>query len=51
LTHLNQYGGLGKTPKGKTSMLSNKSIFFYPGIVLSAGWTIMNIVKIIKYID
>jgi hypothetical protein len=31
--------------------MNNKSILFYPGIVLSAGWTLMNIVKIIKYID
>ena len=31
--------------------MSNKSILFYPGIILSSGWTIMNILKIIKYID
>ena len=43
---------IGKTSKAKaSSMLSNKSIFFYPGIVLSAGWTFMNIVKIVNYID
>jgi hypothetical protein len=29
--------------------MSNKSILFYPGIILSAGWTLMNIVKIINY--
>jgi hypothetical protein len=28
-----------------------KTLFFFPGIVLSAGWTVLNIIKIISYID
>jgi hypothetical protein len=32
-------------------VLSNKSILFYPGIILSAGWTIINIVKIINFTE
>ncbi len=33
------------------SMLSNKSIFFYPGIVVAAAWTLLNIVKIVSYAE
>lgn len=40
---------VGKATKGKSSFMSNKSVMFFPGIVLSAGWTLMNIVKIINY--
>ena len=32
------------------NLLSGKSIFFYPGIVMSAGWTIINIMKMFNYI-
>lgn len=32
-------------------MLSFKTMFLYPGIILSAGWTLLNIVRIIGYVD
>jgi hypothetical protein len=28
-----------------------KGILFYPGIILSAGWTLINILRMITYID
>jgi hypothetical protein len=31
--------------------LNFKMMFLYPGIILSAGWTILNIIKIIGYVD
>ena len=34
----------------KSSMLSFKTMFLYPGIILSAGWTILNIVRIVGYV-
>lgn len=37
--------------KGIFKYLDFKWIFLYPGIILSAGWTILNIVKIIGYVD
>ncbi len=33
----------------RTSLLSIQSLFFYPGIVLSACWTVLNIIKMINY--
>lgn len=36
----------GSPKKGTLkNLLSAKSIFFYPGIVMSAGWTLLNILK------
>ena len=36
-----------KKSKGMTTTLMQiKDIFFYPGIILSAGWTIVNFAKI-----
>lgn len=35
----------------KEPLIDGKSIFFYPAIVLSAGWTILNILKMVAYID
>lgn len=32
-------------------MLSFKTMFLYPGIILSAGWTLLNIVRIIGYVN
>jgi len=32
-------------------MLSFKTMFLYPGIILSAGWTMLNIVRIIAYVN
>lgn len=32
-------------------MLSIKSIFFYPGIILSAGWTLLNFAKVAHYVS
>ena len=31
-------------------MLSIKSIFFYPGIILSTGWTLLNFAKVAHYV-
>ena len=45
-----QSGEKGKKEPLK-NLLSSKSILFFPGIVLSAGWTILNILKMINYID
>jgi hypothetical protein len=28
-----------------------KSIFFYPGIVLTLGWTLMNFAKLFGYVN
>jgi hypothetical protein len=32
-------------------MLSDKSIFFYPGIAVAASWTLLNIFKIVNYVE
>lgn len=37
--------------KKSSSILSFKTIFLYPGIILSAGWTMLNIVRIIGYVN
>lgn len=43
------------SPKKASSSFSKyfdfKMMFLYPGIIFSAGWTIINIVKIIGYVD
>ena len=31
--------------------MSMKDIFFYPGIVLSAGWTLLNFVNVAQYVN
>lgn len=35
--------------KGFKNFLNFYSMFFYPGIILSACWTILNIVKMVNY--
>lgn len=30
-------------------LLNAKSMLMYPGIVLAAGWTILNIIRMINY--
>ena len=37
--------------KGIFKYINFKLMFLYPGIILSSGWTILNIVKIIGYVD
>ena len=32
-------------------LMSMKGIFFYPGIVLSAGWTLLNFAKVAQYVN
>jgi len=32
-------------------LLSIKSIFFYPGIILSTGWTLLNFAKVARYVS
>jgi hypothetical protein len=40
-----------KSSKSKGSILSFKTLLLYPGIVLSTGWTFLNIFKIIGYVN
>jgi hypothetical protein len=37
--------------KGIFKYINFKLMFLYPGIILSSGWTIINIVKIMGYVD
>lgn len=34
---------------GMKDLLNPKSMLMYPGIVLAAGWTFLNIVRMINY--
>lgn len=36
---------------GKSQLLSIKSIFFYPGIILCTGWTLLNFAKVAHYVE
>jgi len=40
-----------KKKKNKGKCLYLKDIFFYPGIILSCGWTLINFVKMINFMD
>ena len=33
------------------TLLDAKSIFFYPGLILSLGWTLMNFARIFSYVS
>jgi len=33
------------------TLLDAKSIFFYPGLILSLGWTLINFARIFSYIS
>ncbi len=41
-------------PKKKSfaaRLISDKSLFFYPGIVVALGWTFLNIIKIVGEVE